>query len=173
MSHLKLNDIIELLKEFTSQRNDTLQVILIGGLALHYYGMTDRATFDVDAEVKGDVEGLIAFLKQRGIPADMGENISGWSVIGMPGQYRERSITIHEETLLTVKVLHPSDFVISKLRRFTNEDIEDAFFVVNRFDLKENEILERAEDGAKRSPKDTALLLFRKNVALFIKMIKS
>ncbi|MBI4743987.1 MAG: hypothetical protein HY776_04110 [Actinobacteria bacterium] len=164
---------ISLLKEFTHNQKNELEIILVGGLALAYYGMENRATVDIDAEIEGDVSGLFNFLKSRNIPADIGENISGWSVIAMPPGYRERALTIDKDELLTVKVLSPVDFIIAKLRRFTEEDLADALFVAKRFDIKPADVQKAAESAIKGSPKDTALFVFRRNVGLFIEEMKT
>lgn len=171
MSRLTLEKVIETLREFTAAENKNLDIILIGGLALHHYGLKDRATIDIDAEVKGDIEALFEFLKHKNIPSDMGEDVAGWSVVTMPPGYRERTIRIYKDEHLTVKALHPLDFVVAKLRRATEEDLEDAAFVVKQFGLKFDEIRETAEDAIRNSPKDTALFIFKKNVALFLNRV--
>jgi small basic protein len=134
--------------------------------------MRDRATIDVDAEVRADVQELFQFLKAKKIPSDLSENISGWSVVSMPPGYRDRSITIHQNPHLRVAVLCPLDFVISKLRRFTEEDIHDALFIVKKFSILAKEIERAAEEAIGHSVKDTALFLFQNNVGLFLNKIK-
>lgn len=171
MFPLTLERVIETLKEFTKANNADIEIILIGGLALHHYGLKDRATIDIDAEVKGNIEALFNFLKHKEIPSDMGEDIAGWSVVTMPPGYRERTISIYKDEHLTVKVLHPLDFVVAKLRRATEEDLEDAAFMVKQFGLKFEEIKETAEEAIRNSPKDTALFIFKKNVALFLNRV--
>lgn len=171
MFPLTLERVIETLKEFTKANNADIEIILIGGLALHHYGLKDRATIDIDAEVKGNIEALFNFLKHKEIPSDMGEDIAGWSVVTMPPGYRERTIRIYKDEHLTVKVLHPLDFVVAKLRRATEEDLEDAAFMVKQFGLKFDEIRETAEEAIRNSPKDTALFIFKKNVALFLNRV--
>jgi hypothetical protein len=168
---VSLEKIIGLLKEFAWQRKSDLQIILLGALALQYYGLEDRATADIDAEVKGDVEGLFNFLRSHNIPADLGENISGWSVIAMPPDYKERVIEIYRDEFLRISVLHPLDFIIAKLRRFTEEDIGDAVFVARRYKIGAKEIEKKSEEAIKNSPKDTALFIFRRNIAVFISKI--
>lgn len=172
MSQLNLNNIIELLKDYTNKKNSFLDVLLVGGLALHHYGMKDRATVDLDAEIRGDVEDLFGFLKSKHIPADLGEDFSGWSVVAMPDGYRERSIQIFRDKKLTVKVLHPVDFIHAKIRRFTEEDIEDALFVAKKFNVKAEEIESSAKEAIKNSPKDTVLFIFKKNLTVFLKKLK-
>ncbi len=169
---IDLGGIIALLKEFAHQKRSRLQVILTCGLAAQYYGMKDRATVDIHAEVKGDVEGLIGFLKAKGIPADIGEDISGWSVVAMPPGYRERAVEVYRDELLIVKVLDPIDFIIAKLRRTTEEDIQDALFVAEKLNLTPEAVKGRAEVAIKNSPKDTALFVFRKNVDTFVELLR-
>lgn len=168
MSHVEIKKIVELLKEFAATRKGKLRVTLLGGLALQYYGMQDRATIDVDAEIRGDMEGLFNFLKSKNIPADFGEDISRWSIITMPPGYGERTIEIYRDDFLVISVLHPLDFIISKLRRFTEEDIEDALFVARKFNVQAEEIKKSAEEAILHSAKDTSLFIFRKNIDIFI-----
>lgn len=171
MSQLKLKKVISLFQEFVKQNKIRLEIILVGGLAAQYYGMKKRVTVDVDAEVNGEIEKLISFLKRKGIPADLSEDISRWSVISLPPGYKERAITVMKGKFLTVKVLNPLDFVIAKLRRFTEDDFEDALFVTKKFKLKFKDIQKTAQEAIKDSPKDTALFLFKKNLFFFLKHI--
>ena len=167
-SQVKLENILALLKEFTQKKRRRTEIILLGGLALHHYGMKDRATIDVDAEVKGNLRDLISFFQSKGIPSDLGEDISRWSLVSMPKGYRKRSWVIYEDRLLRVKVLHPVDFIISKLRRFTDEDIEDALFVAKKFNVKAKQLVKVKNEVLARSPKDAVLFRFNKNADFFI-----
>lgn len=173
MSQVNLKRILILLDEFTQKTKNKLEVLLTGGLALEYYGMKKRVTVDLDAEIHGDIENLISFLKSKGVPADLGENISRWSVINLLPGYKKRAITVKKNKLLWVKVLSPIDIIIAKLRRFTEQDIEDAIFVVRKFKIKPKNIQNAANKVVKCSPRDTALFLFRKNVKIFLEKIKS
>lgn len=168
MPRVEFEKTLTLLKEFTKESRRPLSLILLGGLALHTYGATDRVTGDLDAEAKGDLEGLARFLNARGIPADLGENISGWSVIAMPPGYRDRAVPVYEDPLLVVKALSPLDFIVSKLRRFTEEDIQDALFIAEKYRVRPGDIERLSEAAVQNSTKDTALFLFRKNVRLFL-----
>lgn len=168
MPPIDLDRATALLREFVRERRQPLSVLLIGGLALHHYGLSDRVTADLDAEVRGDIEALLGFLRARGLPADLGENISAWSVVAMPPGYRERSSAILTEPLLELRVLSPADFVIAKLRRFTEEDIRDALFVARKFNLVPAEIRRLADTAIVASLKDTALFAFRTNLQLFL-----
>ncbi len=48
---------------------------------LQAYGFTERVTVDVDGELIGELNSLVTFLQEHDVPADLGENMSGWSVI--------------------------------------------------------------------------------------------
>ncbi|HEX9757929.1 MAG TPA: DUF6036 family nucleotidyltransferase [Nitrospiria bacterium] len=171
MSQINADHILTLLKTFTQEKKSPLEIILIGGLALHFYGKKERVTVDVDAEVKGDLEGLFHFLKGHQIPADLSENISGWSVVGMPPDYQERTLVVYEDALLKVKILSPVDFIVAKLRRFSEEDINDGIFVAKKYNIKPEQVKESANIAIKHSVKDTALFPFRKNVQRFNQML--
>lgn len=171
MSQLNLENVINVLKEFSKRKDLSLNVILLGGLALYYYGLKDRVTVDIDAEVVGDIDMLSEFLKSKGIPSDIGNDISRWSIISMPPGYRDRATTIYHDKNLKIKVLAPLDFVIAKLRRFTEQDLEDALFVVRKFKITSKSMKDAAQKAIDASPRDTALLVFKKNLNAFIKSL--
>jgi hypothetical protein len=167
LSPLNLDTVKGLLDEYVRQTQFSLDLILIGGLALQAYGVHDRVTVDVDGELAGELEPLLEFLRSRQVPADLGENISGWAVVAMPPGYRDRTSIWHEDEKLRIRLLHPVDFVIAKLRRGTEQDLEDAQEVVIRFHLSPAEIQVAANSAIQASPKDTALFTFRKIVDVF------
>ena len=171
MSPVKLKDVLELLKEFCRLEKRKLEVIVLGGLALHHYGMPGRATRDLDAEVAGDIESLTSFLKSRGVPCDLGEDVSRWSIVSLPSGYRKRAQKIYRDKLLVVKVLHPADFIIAKLRRFTEQDISDALFIAKKYKVSGRELAGARKDAISNSPKDTSLRTFDKNVSWFIEKL--
>ena len=173
MKNLEIETIKKILKEFVKDIGRQLELILIGGLALQFYGLEDRTTIDIDAEVeKGDLFKLFNFLKEKGIPADLSENISGWSVVSIPEGYRKRAKVVVQDEDLVIKILDPYDFVIAKLRRGTQEDFEDALFVAKRFNLNPEKILEYGELAIKNSIKDTALFNFKNRLDIFVKELK-
>ncbi|WP_457643142.1 DUF6036 family nucleotidyltransferase [Persephonella sp.] len=171
---LDIENIKKILEEFIRETGEDLELILIGGLALQLYGLENRATIDIDAEIeKGNLFELYRFLKEKGIPADLTESISGWSVIAMPEGYKERAKPVLKDGKLTIKLLDPYDFVIAKLRRGTQEDLDDALFVARKFSLEPEKILEFGELAVKSSVKDTALLSFRERLKIFINELKN
>ena len=167
MSTLTADHVIALLTDYTRQTGATIDVLLVGALALQAYGYQDRLTRDVNAEVAGSVEALAGFFSRHQIPADLTENFSGWSIVAMPPGYRERATDLVRQPQLRVRLLAPVDFIISKLRRGTDLDLEDAAFVAHRFSVTAPVISRAGEAALAASPQDTALFLFRKTVDLF------
>ena len=162
-----IDQLADLLRRYVRDTGTELDLLLIGGLALQAYGYAGRVTHDVDGEVVGDVQALATFLDHHHVPADIGEDISGWSVVAMPPGYRERASVWLDETQLRIRLLDPTDFVIAKLRRGMDLDLEDACFVVKQFQVTPQAVRDRAEAALRASPTDTALFLFRKTVDVF------
>ena len=79
MSALTIDHLITLLADYTKQSGRSLDVLLVGALALQAYGNQDRVTRDVDAEVSGPIEELAEYLRRHDVPADLTTNFSGWS----------------------------------------------------------------------------------------------
>ena len=93
------------------------------------YDHPSRATTDVDGELREGVRTLKEFLSGHDIPPNLGQSLSGWSVTAMPPGYRERATAFINEPGLRVTLLAPVDFIIAKLRRGTDEDLEDAAWI--------------------------------------------
>jgi hypothetical protein len=167
LSPITTDRLIDLLREYASRSGQRADLLLVGGLALQAYGYHDRATQDVDAEMSGDLDSLASFLRERGVPADLGENMSGWSVVAMPPGYRERASTWLDQPDLRLRLLHPVDFVMAKLRRGTDLDLKDAEFVATRFNVRADAVRKAADAAIAASPKDTTLFLFRRVVDIF------
>ena len=167
LSPITHNQLIAFLKEYVQDTGKGVDLLLVGGLALQAYGYADRSTQDVDAEVAGDLDSLAQFLRRHQVPADLGENISGWSVVAMPPGYRGRASVLLDESGLRLRLLHPVDFIIAKLRRGTEIDIEDGLYVARRFSVAPQEVQDAAEAALSASPRDTVIFLFRKTVELF------
>ena len=168
---LSLNQIVEELTDYYRQTGNAVDLLLVGGLALQAYGFAERVTVDVDGELVGDLDSLISFLQQRHIPADLGENISGWSIVAMPPGYRERASVWREESGIRLRLLDPGDFIIAKLRQGTDQDLDDAEYVANKYHKTSAMIQALAESALGASPKDTAIFLFKKTVENFCKRL--
>jgi len=127
----------------------------------------------VDGELVGELDPLMTFLQQRQILADLGENISGWSIVAMPPGYRERASVWHEEAGLRLRLLEPVDFIIAKLRRGTDQDLDDASYVATQYRILPGVVQASAESAIRASPQDTALFLFKKTVQNFCQRLAS
>ena len=171
MSALTADQVIQLLTDYTRETGASLDILLVGALALQAYGYQNRLTRDLDAEVVGTIEPLTEFLRQHSIPADLTTNFSGWSVVSIPPGYRDRATDLVNRVNLRVRLLTPVEFVIAKLRRGTDLDLDDATFVAKRYHLTSAQIRAAAAAALAASPKDTALFLFNKTVDLFCKSL--
>lgn len=167
LSPITTERLIALLEEYVRLTSATVDLLLVGGLALQAYGYPDRVTQDVDGELIGDLDRLAAFLRERGVPADLGENMSGWSVVAMTPGYRDRSSVFLERPGFRLRLLAPTDFIIAKLRRGTDLDLEDGRYVAQRFGVTAQAVRVAAASALAASPKDTALFLFQKTVEAF------
>ena len=167
MPPLTLERLKQLLRDFAQETGAAIDLILIGAQATEAYGVGSRSTADVDAEVHGPLDSLREFLEKAGVPADLGANISGWSVIALPPGYRDRTLPYYDAPGVRVRLLHPRDYVIAKLRRGTEDDLDDARRVVQHFRLTAEEIAQAAAAAVAASPADTAIYLFRQLVDRF------
>lgn len=75
--------------------------------------------------------------------------------------YRDRAITIYQDDQLKISVLNPYDFIIMKLRRGTEQDLEDCLNVALANQLSVEELDRYFENAISNSIKDTAILNFR------------
>jgi hypothetical protein len=171
LQRLTLNQIVQDLAEYHRQTGNGVDLLFIGGLALQAYGFTECVTVGVDGELVGELDPLMTFLQQRQILADLGENISGWSIVAMPPGYRERESVWHEEAGLRLRLLEPVDFIIAKLRRGTDQDLNDASYVATQYRILPGAVQASAESAIRASPQDTALYLFKKTVQNFCQQL--
>jgi len=149
-----------------------LKVIICGGLAAIAYGMKDRETLDIDAEVNVTFDVIEKLKKSIKIPAELTSDISRWSMIDIPKGYRKRAVPYNlvETKHINVFLLAPLDLIISKLRVFRDKDIEDALFLIKKFKISKNDVLRASERAIKTSPASTELLRFKKTIEHFIKL---
>lgn len=91
----------------------------------------------------------------------------------MPPGYRERTSVWHEESGMRLRLLEPVDFIIAKLRRGTDQDLDDASYVATRYGILPTAVQASAESAITGSPQDTALFLFKKTVQNFCQRLAS
>ena len=173
MPTLTAKHLFELLTKFVDETGTSVDLLLVGALTLHAYWVSDRATRDVDAEMGGPIAPLLDYLTMHHVPADLTQNFSGWSVVAMPPGYRDRASDLINQGNLRVRVLAPIDFVIAKLRRGTDLDLDDALLVARNYRLGADTIQAHARSALAASPQDTALFLFKKTVDLFCKSLSA
>ena len=166
---LTTEHLIELLTRYVADSDTPVDLLLVGALALRAYGVPVRITYDVDAELQGPLMPLRDYLMSKNIPADLTQNFSGWSVVAMPPGYRDRAVALINQPRLRIRVLSPVDFVIAKLRRGTELDLDDALLVARQHHLSIEIIRDSAREALAASPQDTALFLFQKTVDFFCK----
>lgn len=167
MPPLTSDRLITPLEDFVRRTGESVDLLLVRGLALQAYGYVDRVTQDVDGEIAGNLEPLATFLREHEVPADLGENMSGWAVVAMPPGYRDRATLWIDRRGPRLRLLAPTDFIIAKLRRGTDLDLDDARFVAHRFGVTVEALRAAAASAVAASPNDTALFIFRKTVESF------
>jgi len=137
--------------------------ILIGGSALPFYGCYHRGTFDMCIEVEvqsmGELEAIQSSIKGVNPSCDVTGNIDGWCMIPLPTGFRDR---VKETGMPTLYILDPEDYVLSKLRRATQEDIQDALEVMKVQGLTVDLIQDRA--SMITLPMDPVSFLFKQNL---------
>ncbi len=171
MPTITADRLIALLEQFVETTGHPIDLLLVGALAMQCYGLRERYTNDVDGELIGPLQPLLTFLTDKGVPADLTQDISGWSVVAMPPGYRDRATDLVSHSKLRIRLLEPVDFVIAKLRRGIELDLDDALYVVRRFRISRDAIEQAAAAAVAASPQDTALFLFRKTVELFCRQL--
>lgn len=164
---LTLDRLQVLLRKYVDETGHQIDLVLIDGMAMLAYGHLSRATIDVDGELREEVRSLTAFLSRHNIPAKLGQSLSGWSVVAMPPGYRDRAAIMSDEPGLRLSLLAPVDFIVSKLRRGTDEDLADATWIAERFRVPASQVRAAAEAALAASLEDTAFFLFEHTVGRF------
>jgi hypothetical protein len=132
----KLKSIIHALDRAAQKAGvKNVRIILCGGLAAIAYGLHERTTLDIDAEMDADFKIIEKFKKNLIFPAELTTNISRWSMIDIPKGYRKRAVPLDiiKAKNISVFLLSPLDLIISKLRVFRDKDIQDALFLIKEF----------------------------------------
>lgn len=91
MPSITADRLIALLEQFVKTTGQPIDLLLVDALALQCYGFRERYTHDVDGELTGPIHPLVTFLTSEGVPADLTQDISGWSIVAMPPGYRDRA----------------------------------------------------------------------------------
>lgn len=162
--------LIDIIKKVSDR---PVEVIIIGRSAMSFYG-TIQSTQVIDFEIRGlDDKGFFSLkelLDKEQIIADFGEDVSRWGVIPLPEGYRERARIVMEDGNVRLRVLEPVDFIISKMRRGTAEDEEDAIELCRAFQIKAEDIEDRMKSV--NVPRDLESFFFLKRMERFLKNLK-
>lgn len=162
---------IEKIEAFVKAKDESIELLLVGGLAMGFYG-SSRYTIDIDAEIKCGNEiyfELLEYLKKEEVASNISDNISGWGIVPLPSDYRERAKIVYSSDCMILKILNPVDFIFSKLMRGTEEDLQDIMDVVRRFNITENSLRER--ERLIQFPKDPETLFFKKKFQHLLELI--
>lgn len=167
-----LKKYIDVIEEYLSRTDEAVELLLIGGLAMAAYG-SPRHTEDVDAEIQCSdktYDGLVDYLKSKGLAFNIGEDISRWGMVPLPEGYRERATVQYKKGNLVLKVLEPVDFIFSKLTRGTELDFADVVEVIKKFHITSDNIKER--ETLVKYPKDPETLFFKKKLQHLFELMK-
>lgn len=91
----------------------------------------------------------------------------------MPPGYRDRATVLIDDPGVRITLLAPVDFIISKLRRGTEDDLADASWIVARFRISAQQVQTASEAALTASLEDTALFLFERTVNRFCSTLNS
>ena len=170
---LTIDHLRTMLRQYADHTGHAVDLLLIGGLAMLAYGHPSRATIDVDGELPDHVRDLAEFLSRHHIPSNLGQSVSGWSIVAMPPGYRDRATVLSDEPGIRISLLAPVDFIIAKLRRGTDEDLTDAAWIAVRFHISAHLVHAASDAALAASLEDTALFLFQRTVDRFCTTLNS
>jgi len=171
-------DIDRFFKALAREWAHSTDIILIGGAAA-VIGGSRRPTFDVDFEVafggrrsSEDTEVFAAALHKAedasGVQGQFTEDIGAWSAIALP-PWRGSVRPWKRYGQISVNLLDPAFYVVSKLRRGDADDFADLVLIAKQSGVKWRQIAALCGRAASLSPASTALRGFTRRVEYFFK----
>jgi len=143
--------------------------LIVGGAALPFYGV-NRGTIDIDIEVfidnQQDFEKVQEFLDKNNIQADLTNDFERWNIIPLPNGFKGRLI---ETEISGLFVLSPVDYIFSKIRRGTLQDVEDSLSVFDKMELNIDDVI--AAKNNIELPLDPLSIIFNGRFDTFISQI--
>ena len=147
--------------------------ILIGGAAAVLEG-SSRPTSDVDFEVgfggavsAEDPDAFAGAVREAesasGVSGQFSEDIAGWSPIALP-PYRNTARPWKSFGPISVRLLEPAVYVLTKLRRGTADDFADLLVVARKHRVSWHRLSVLCASAAKSSPRSTRLRSFIRRV---------
>jgi len=153
-------DDIEKLQEIECKK------IIVGGAALIFYDV-ERGTFDIDIQIdvstQKEFNAIQDFLDENNIEADLTTNFEDWGQVPLPEGFNERLILTEINNLY---VLNPVDYIFSKLRRGSIQDVKDCVDVFKTQNVQLEELILAKE--AIELPLDPISNTFNKIFDVFI-----
>lgn len=128
---MNIKETIEAFEQKLAQINQSLEIIICGGAAIHLLGYSNRPTKDIDVllpKLPDFLTPLIEDIAQENqLPKDWLNNGPQNLIYDLETGWEERLTVIHKGNHLTIKVLNRQDLIFSKLYAMCDrrQDIQD------------------------------------------------
>lgn len=137
----RLFDFLSILDEELEKK---ITIVAVGGTAMTLLDLKS-STRDIDFTIPSDhrkeYDKAISSVP-HGLKIDVWED--GWVFSqGLPPDYLEKSIKIHEFDKILLLALNPVDIVVTKIGRLNDKDIQDVEICIKKSQLTKSEILKR------------------------------
>lgn len=155
-----------------------IKIFLTGGAEALLIG-SSRPTKDIDFGVQisfekggGETrwrlteEAILEASADRKMMVQYSQEIDRWSSIAIPG-YRRRARRFARFGKLDLMLLDPTDWAVPKLTRYLDSDIFDLISVLKKQKIPPQDLAKRCGNALKKSPRSSALFLFRRQVEHF------
>ena len=139
------SELLDFLEILDKNLERPIEIIAVGGTAMTLLGIK-TSTIDIDFEVKPEDFPVLktALNIPHGYRIDVFTNGLIFSQ-QLPGDYREKSISIKNFKNIRLLALHPIDIVVTKIGRLNERDKEDIKSCIKKFGLTKRQIKERAQ----------------------------
>ena len=139
------SELLDFLEILDKNLERPIEIIAVGGTAMTLLGIK-TSTIDIDFEVKPEDFPVLktALNIPHGYRIDVFTNGLIFSQ-QLPGDYREKSISIKNFKNIRLLALHPIDIVVTKIGRLNERDKEDIKSCIKKFGLTKKQIKERAQ----------------------------
>ncbi len=162
---------------FSRELGEDAHVLLTGAAAGALWGRI-RPSFDVDFEVTlrrkspalwDRVEkAAAAASRETGIQANFADNIDRWGMISLL-DYRKHKVAYKHFGPLKLELMDPLYWSIGKMTRYLRSDVEDVIEVFRCQRVPWQQVVKIWGKALLKSPRSTALHLFRQQVEFFLK----
>jgi RNA-binding protein YhbY len=129
MKSLNEKDLLEKLKEIDqslAKQDKSIEIITIGGVAILLQKIKERVTYDIDIAGTHDAELFMEECKKVALPAQI---VSIASTVDFSDA---ETTCVFSGQALKVNALNPKDLIKLKLERFTKQDPEDIYAIIEK-----------------------------------------